>query len=84
MNRQRIAVVVVYLCLVSIAGVSANENLRVLPETIDGVTLVGDVWTFTTGLPVCDPGLTADVNDDCVVDMEDFAVLADDWLTGVE
>ena len=39
MNRQRIAVVVVYLCLVSIAGVSANENLRVLPETIDGVTL---------------------------------------------
>jgi len=37
MNRQRIAVVVVYLCLVSIAGVSANDNLRVLPETLDGV-----------------------------------------------
>ena len=39
MNRQRIVVAVVYLCLVSIAGVSANENLRVLPEIIDGVTL---------------------------------------------
>lgn len=39
MNRQRITVVVVYLSLVSIAGASANDNLRVLPETIDGVTL---------------------------------------------
>ncbi|MHC4112481.1 MAG: alpha/beta hydrolase family protein, partial [Planctomycetota bacterium] len=37
MNRKRIAVVVVYLCLVTIANVSAEENLRVLPETIDGV-----------------------------------------------
>ena len=37
MNRKRIAVVVMYLCLVTIASVSADENLRVLPETIDGV-----------------------------------------------
>ncbi|MEE8575998.1 MAG: acetylxylan esterase, partial [candidate division Zixibacteria bacterium] len=37
MNRKRIAVVVMYLCLVTIAGVSADENLRVLPETLDGV-----------------------------------------------
>jgi len=36
MNRKRIAVVVVYLCLVAIVNVSADENLRVLPETLDG------------------------------------------------
>jgi dienelactone hydrolase len=29
--------VVVYLCLVNITGVSAEENLRVLPETVNGV-----------------------------------------------
>lgn len=37
MNRKKITVVVVYLCLVTIASVSADENLRVLPETLDGV-----------------------------------------------
>ncbi|MHC4543374.1 MAG: alpha/beta hydrolase family protein [Planctomycetota bacterium] len=37
MNRKRITVVVVYLCLVTIASVSVDENLRVLPETLDGV-----------------------------------------------
>lgn len=37
MNRKRITVVVVYLCLVTIANVYAEENLRVLPETLDGV-----------------------------------------------
>lgn len=37
MNLKRITVVVICLCLVTIAGVSADENLRVLPETIDGV-----------------------------------------------
>jgi hypothetical protein len=37
MNRKRITVVVVCLCLVTIANVSADENLRVLPETLDGV-----------------------------------------------
>ena len=38
MNRKRIIVVVVYLCLVTIPKVSAEDNLRVLPETLDGVT----------------------------------------------
>jgi len=37
MNRKRITIVFVYLCLVTIAGVSADENLRVLPEKIDGI-----------------------------------------------
>jgi dienelactone hydrolase len=38
MKRQITAlVVVVYLCLVNITGVSAEENLRVLPETVNGV-----------------------------------------------
>jgi dienelactone hydrolase len=37
MYRKRITVVVVYLSLVTIASVSADENLRVLPETLDGV-----------------------------------------------
>ncbi|NIP26326.1 MAG: hypothetical protein GWN67_15325 [Phycisphaerae bacterium] len=37
MNQKRIAVVFVYLCLWTITGVSAEEDLRVLPENIDGV-----------------------------------------------
>jgi len=37
MNRQRTTAALVGLCLVLIATVSAEENLRVLPETIDGV-----------------------------------------------
>ncbi len=39
MNRKRIAVVVVCLCLVNIANTAADENLRVLPETINGVSV---------------------------------------------
>ncbi len=37
MNPKRITVVVVFLCLWTITGVSAEEDLRVLPEKIDGV-----------------------------------------------
>ncbi|MBW8040551.1 MAG: hypothetical protein FVQ85_11175 [Planctomycetes bacterium] len=37
MYRKRIVVVVVYLSLLTIVKVSAEENLRILPETIDGV-----------------------------------------------
>ncbi|UCG49482.1 MAG: acetylxylan esterase, partial [Phycisphaerales bacterium] len=36
MNRQTTTAALVALCLVLIATVSAEENLRVLPETIDG------------------------------------------------
>jgi hypothetical protein len=34
----------------------------------------GDVWSFTTG---CE--LPGDINRDCVVDLKDFALLANDW-----
>jgi len=37
MKRQGKFLVVVYFCLVILADVLADENLRVLPETIDGV-----------------------------------------------
>ena len=41
---------------------------------------VGDVWDYTTDAPVCDPPMAGDTNDDCVVDINDFADLAFDWL----
>ena len=37
MKRQGKILVVVFICLVILADVLADENLRVLPETIDGV-----------------------------------------------
>jgi hypothetical protein len=38
----------------------------------------GDVWTFTTGCEM----LPGDINLDCLVNFEDYAMMADDW--GVE
>lgn len=38
MKRQRISVIVMYLWSVTVTCASADENLRVLPETIDGVS----------------------------------------------
>ncbi len=49
-------------------------------EVIGGVTYTGNVWTFTTGAPICDPPLPADANGDCMVDLTDFAELAATWL----
>ena len=41
----------------------------------------GDVWSYTTDVRICDPVMAGDINDDCVVNMEDFAILAADWLS---
>jgi len=35
----------------------------------------GDVWSFTTG---CEP-LAGDINNDCVVNFEDYAAIAESW-----
>ena len=52
----------------------------------DGVYQPGvyDGWwdlafELTTNEPKC-PGLKADLNDDCIVNLPDFAIMADDWL----
>ena len=45
-----------------------------------GGSFEGDVWTYTTGAPICDPPLLGDTDDDCVVNMTDFANVASDWL----
>jgi hypothetical protein len=42
--------------------------------------VTGDVWEFTTIVPVCDPPLIGDNNNDCVVNLEDVAALASSWL----
>ncbi|RKY04421.1 MAG: hypothetical protein DRP56_10050 [Planctomycetota bacterium] len=36
-------------------------------------------FELTTNEPKC-PGLKADLNDDCIVNLPDFAIMADDWL----
>ena len=36
-------------------------------------------FELTTNKPKC-PGLTADLNKDCIVNLNDFAILADQWL----
>jgi len=46
----------------------------------NGAPEQGDVWSFMTGSPVCESGLGGDVNSDCVVNFEDLALMAGDWL----
>ena len=48
-------------------------------------TYEGQVWHFTTIVPACVPPLIGDITGpqgqpDCVVDLLDFMVLAEDWL----
>ncbi len=40
----------------------------------------GDVWSFTTGAAVCEYPLSGDVNNDCIVNLEDLAIIAGNWL----
>jgi hypothetical protein len=56
-------------------------NWRV-DTTVGGVTWEGDLWSFTTIIPVCNGGTPqpGDLDGNCVVDMRDFALLAANWL----
>ncbi|WP_161488144.1 LamG-like jellyroll fold domain-containing protein [Sedimentisphaera cyanobacteriorum] len=50
-------------------------------DEYDGANLYsGELWNFTTITPVCDPPLAADLNGDCIVTMDDFSVMALQWL----
>jgi hypothetical protein len=40
----------------------------------------GDVWSFTTGSPVCEEPLVGDVNDNCIIDIDDVALMGANWL----
>jgi len=40
----------------------------------------GELWSFTTGAPICEYELEGDANRDCVVDLEDLALMAANWL----
>jgi hypothetical protein len=42
----------------------------------DGTITKGSVWRFTSGCK----RMTGDINLDCIVDLKDFARLADDWM----
>lgn len=52
-----------------------------IDEHIGDNVYQGDVWVFTTGEPECSEAIPGDVNSDCIVDIEDFAILAANWLT---
>jgi len=72
-----------------------DDAVRITDATV-WPPIVGAAWTggnpvewqgvswdlsfeLTTNEPKC-PGLVADLNDDCIVNLPDFAVLAGDWL----
>ena len=43
-------------------------------------TYEGPIWSFTTtDVLECDP-LSSDLNDDCLIDLRDFAVISGDWM----
>ena len=50
-----------------------------IDEKIGDHTVKGTVWTFTTG-SACWPPLEADLTGDCVVNLADFAVMANEWM----
>ena len=52
-------------------------------ETYSGsITVTGDTWSFSTATPVCNGGvrLPGDEDGDCVVDLNDLAMTAANWL----
>jgi hypothetical protein len=40
-----------------------------------GPIVKGDVWTFTTGCPL----IVGDLNLDCLLNLEDYAILLETW-----
>ncbi len=56
-------------------------------EYIDQNTIItGDLWSFTTTLAPdqrCEGFLAGDINNDCLVEMTDLSLLADQWLEDV-
>ena len=58
-----------------------QDQLVMIACTISGGDPeAGDVWSFTTGSPECEYELGGDANNDCVVNLEDFAITAGNWL----
>lgn len=49
-------------------------------DEINGGTTAGDVWSFTTGAAACDNPPLYDLNNDCKVNIGDFALLSSEWL----
>ncbi len=45
-----------------------------------GLAELGDVWRFTTAAAVCEYELDGDINKDCIVDFQDLALMAENWL----
>lgn len=48
----------------------------------DGVDVIASaVWSFTVAAgPVCDGTLVGDINNDCLTNLADFAIMAAEWL----
>ncbi|MBE0534060.1 MAG: hypothetical protein IH624_00205 [Phycisphaerae bacterium] len=51
-----------------------------IDETVQGQVYMGDIWSFTVASPQCSRVLAADINGDCIVNLEDIALVAADWL----
>jgi len=49
-------------------------------EVYNSGTVAGDVWTFDVGSPVCSEPLPGDANGNCILDLEDIALIAQRWL----
>ena len=46
----------------------------------NGDPAAGDIWSFTTGSPECEYDLGGDADNNCIVDLRDFAIMASNWL----
>ena len=51
-----------------------------IDELLDSGLVTGNIWSFTTESLGCNPPLEADINNDCIVNMTDLAVVAGEWL----
>ena len=49
-------------------------------EIYDSSPLKGKVWSFTVDSPICDPPLQSDLTGNCRVGIEDFFIMASEWL----
>ncbi len=66
---------------ISLPFVGTIDDVRIYSSILDPVT-IGYLYTDVTGETICQDstGLEYDFNDDCIIDLQDFALFTETWL----
>ena len=70
----------------NLSQITAVEQIMfgVLQQTAPGTGTIDIDDILLRGIPRCDITLEGDLNGDCIVNLYDFVILAENWLLGVQ